>query len=193
MRWNQLQLRVILMASVLILPCVARSQQSALDLDGREVNPLTADPGKIVVLVFLRRDCPVSARYAPVIEQIAQEYSDRARFWLVYPDKTDSPAAIREHLAEFGYTLPALRDAGHVLVKMARVRITPEVAVFDPARHGRHLVYDGRIDDLYISSDRIRPAATTHELKDAIVAAIAGDTVAHNEVRGVGCYISDLE
>jgi hypothetical protein len=32
--------------------------QTALDLGGRRVNPLTADSRKIVVLVFLRRDWP---------------------------------------------------------------------------------------------------------------------------------------
>ena len=200
MRWNNLQPRLIVMAGVLALlafasPRIALSQKSAFDLDGREVNPLIADPGKVMVLVFVRRDCPVSARYAPMIQQIAQEHSDRAKFWLVYPDKSDSPAAIREHLAAYGYTLPALRDPGHTLVKMARVQITPEVAVFDRARrdHDRHLVYEGRIDDLYISASRTRPAATTHEMEDAIVAAMAGKSVARSEVRGVGCYISDLE
>jgi hypothetical protein len=30
-------------------------------------------------------------------------------------------------------------------------------------------------------------------LEDAIRAASAGESMAHNEVRGVGCYISDLE
>ena len=27
-------------------------------------------PGKVVVMVFLRRDCPISSRYAPVIQQM---------------------------------------------------------------------------------------------------------------------------
>jgi hypothetical protein len=70
------------------------------------------------------------------------------------------------------------------------VQITPEVAVFD---RNRQLVYDGRIDDWYIDLSRARPAPRTHELEDAIRAAAAGKSVAHNEVRGVGCYISDLE
>jgi hypothetical protein len=86
--------------------------------------------------------------------------------------------------------LPALRDPEHTLVKLSHVKITPEVAVFD--RHGR-LVYDGRINDWYIDLGKSRPAPTSHELEDAIRAASAGESPAHNEVRGVGCYISDLE
>jgi hypothetical protein len=165
-------------------------QRTTLDLEGHAVDPLAGDSSKIVVLVFLRRDCPVSGRYAPVIQQISKQYSDRARFWLVYPDKSDSPRAIREYLQDYKYRLPALRDPDHALVKMAGVQITPEVAVFNRAHR---LVYDGRIDDWYVDLARARAAPTTHELDDAIRAAIAGKPVAKSEVRGVGCYISDLE
>ncbi len=166
------------------------AQQTAVDLDGHFVNPLAASSGKLVVLVFLRRDCPVSSRYAPVIQRISKQYADRATFWLLYPDKSDSPQEIRKYLEDYGYHLPALRDPGHALVKLARVKITPEAAVYD---RDRHLVYDGRIDDWYVDLSRSRTAPTTHELDDAIRAALAGQPVAKSEVRGVGCYISDLE
>jgi hypothetical protein len=185
-------LRARLVIATVLLACagLAAAQQSALDLEGHAVNPLGVDSGKIVVLVFLRRDCPVSSRYAPVIQQISKQYSDRASFWLVYPDKSESPEAIRKYLQDYGYHLPALRDPQHVLVKLGHAQITPEVAVFD---RGHQLVYAGRIDDWYVELGRARPAPTTHELDDAIRAALAGKIVAKSEVRGVGCYISDLE
>jgi hypothetical protein len=181
-----------LMMIMALVACSAlvRAQQYSLDLDGHELNPLAADSGKVVVLVFVRRDCPVSSRYAPAIQQISKQYRDRASFWLVFPDKTDSPQAIRGYLADYGYQLPALRDPDHWLARLGRVQITPEVAVFD---RNHHLVYDGRIDDWYRDLSRSRPAPTTHELEDAIGAASAGRVVARSEVRGVGCYISDLE
>jgi thiol-disulfide isomerase/thioredoxin len=186
------ELRTRLVVATALLACAgfAAEQQSAVDLDGRAVNPFSANSGKVVVLVFLRRDCPVSSRYAPVIQQISKQYSDLASFWLVYPDKSDSPEAIRKYLQEYGYHLPAVRDPEHVLVKLGRAQITPEVAVFD---RGHQLVYDGRIDDWYVDLGRARPSPTTHELDDAIRAALAGKPVAKSEVRGVGCYISDLE
>jgi hypothetical protein len=157
-----------------------QGQESILDLDGQVVNPLAAGSSKVVVLVFLRRDCPVSSRYAPAIQQISKQYADRASFWLVYPDKTDSPRAIRKYLQDYGYHLPALRDPEHVLVKLGHAQITPEVAVFDS---GRQLVYDGRIDDWFVELGRARPAPTTHELEEALRAALAGKPVARSEVR----------
>ena len=179
----------VLILLAICLPC-ARGQQTAIDLDGHALDPLAAGSGKVVVLVFLRRDCPVSGRYAPAIQQISKRYADIAKFWLVYPDKSDTAQEIRESVKEYGYHLPVLRDPQHALVKLSHVQITPEVAVFN--RDG-HLVYDGRIDDWYIDSGRARPAPTTHELEDAIRVASAGESMARNEVRGVGCYISDLE
>ena len=187
---SRLLLSLLMIPALVACSGLAWAQQTGVDLDDRIVNPLTADPGKIVVLVFLRRDCPVSSRYAPVIQQISKQFSDRATFWLVYPDRSDSPQAIRKYLQDYGYHLPALRDPDHALVKLGRAQITPEVAVFDRAHQ---LIYDGRIDDWYVDLSRARPAPTTHELSDAVRAALAGKTVATSEVRGVGCYISDLE
>jgi AhpC/TSA family len=177
-------------ASLLVGSASALAQAAALDLEGHATNPLTASSSQVVVLVFLRRDCPVSARYAPAVRQISQRYADVAQFWLVYPDKTETAQAIRKSVSEYGYQLPVLRDPDHVLVKASRVQITPEVAVFD---RSRRLIYDGRIDDWYIDLARARPAPTTHELQEAIRAAAAGSSLARKEVRGVGCYISDLE
>ncbi len=174
----------------LLFPVLAVGQQSAFDLNGKSVNPLEAAPGKVVVLVFVRRDCPVSSRYAPLIQQISAQHERAASFWLVFPDKTETAETIHQYLHEYGYRLPALRDPEHALVKLAQVRITPEVAVFG---RSHQLLYDGRIDNWYVDLGRSRPAPTTHELEDAIQAALTDKMPAANQVRGVGCYISDLE
>jgi len=181
-----------LLAAITLLACSGFlcAQHAAVDLEGRQSDPFAGHPAKIVVLVFLRRDCPVSGRYAPSVQRLSQRYADSASFWLVYPDKSDNPDAIKKSVGDYGYSLPVLRDPEHVLVKLARVQITPEVAVFD---RNHRLVYDGRIDDWYIDLTRARPAPTTHELEDAIHAALAGQSVRHTDVRGVGCYISDME
>jgi thiol-disulfide isomerase/thioredoxin len=165
--------------------------QHSLDLDGHPLNPLQAEHDKVVVLVFVRRDCPISSRYAPTIQQISKRYADSASFWLVFPDKHESAESIGKYLQDYGYQLPALRDPEHELVKLSRVQVTPEAAVFD---RKNQLVYDGRIDDWYRYPGGSRPAPTTHDLDDAVRMAIAGKSMdKNNEVRGVGCYISDLE
>jgi Thioredoxin-like len=182
--------RLLVLTAFLSISAIAFGQYS-LDLDGHVINPLQADHTRVVVLIFVRRDCPISSRYAPTIQQISKSYADNANFWLVFPDKAESAETIRKYLLDYGYHLPALRDPHHDLVKMSHVQVTPEAAVFD--RNGQ-LVYDGRIDDWYRYPGGSRPAPTTHDLDDAVRAAVAGKSLGkNNEVRGVGCYISDLE
>lgn len=181
---------LVLAALILLawLPSPA-AQKSALHLDGTPADPFLAASGKPIVLIFLRTDCPVSNRYAPLIQRISSQYAAKVVFWLVYPSKSASAEKIRQHEREYGYKLPALRDPQHALAAQAQVQVTPEAAVFD-ANH--RLLYHGRIDDLYQDFGHPRPAATTHELDDAIHAVLTGKAPPHN-MPGVGCFIADLE
>jgi thiol-disulfide isomerase/thioredoxin len=171
-------------------PASTGGQALATDLAGNSLDPMKASANKVVILIFVRTDCPISNRYAPTVQRLSTAYAGKAAFWLVYPARAESADMIRKHEHDFGYTLPALRDVQHTLVKQSRVSITPEAAVFD-ANH--HLFYHGRIDDLYQDFGRARPAPTTHELDDAIRAAISGKAFPAESAPAVGCYISDLE
>ncbi|HJZ66263.1 MAG TPA: redoxin domain-containing protein [Candidatus Acidoferrum sp.] len=173
-----------------LLPLFARPPQGAFGLDGKTLDPIKASQGKIAVLIFVRTDCPVSNRYAPLLQQLNETYSSKAKFYLVYPDRKTSPAEISEHLKQYRYTISALRDPDHSLVKLAGATITPEAAVFDSQGH---LLYHGRIDNWYEGPSRSRPVATTHELQAAIDAAVSGKPTPLATAPAVGCYISDLE
>lgn len=179
---------VLCIFSMSLLPTTRQSPVT--DLDNKSFDPFRAAEGKVVVLVFVRTDCPISNRYAPVIQQLSTVHRDTTRFFLVYPDKKETSEAIRNHNREFGYTVDAVRDPRHVLVKQSAAQITPEAAVFDA---NRRLVYHGRIDNLYEDFGHKRKSATTHELTDAIEAAIAGKPLTTKATPAVGCYISDLE
>lgn len=185
----------LLVATILLClgraPLVATSLQSFVtDLDGKPVDPFLAARGKVLVLIFVRTDCPISNRYAPAIQKLSAQHHGKTAFFLVYPGRKETPEAIRKHDREFGYTLPVLRDPQHTLVKESQAQITPEAAVFDASRR---LIYHGRIDNLYEDFGHARKNATTHELADAIQAAIAGKTLSGSATPAVGCYISDLE
>lgn len=174
--------------SLLTGACFA--QQRAVDLQGRSVDPLRVYSGKVVVMIFVRKDCPISGRYAPTIQRISNLHPQDVRFVLVFPDKSESAADVRKYISDFRYSIPAMRDPSHALVKEAHAEFTPEAAVFDAKGT---LVYRGRIDNLYVSFGRARIVPTTHELEDAISAVLAGRAPAKTEVAGIGCYISDVE
>jgi hypothetical protein len=183
-------LSLILLPLLLMAPVFCAAQQSPLDLDGNAVKPFTSNSAHSVVLLFVRTDCPISGRYAPTIQLISREHQKDAKFYLVFPDKSETPQDIRKYLHDYGYSMAALRDPGHALVKQARAQITPETAVFDAKGS---LVYHGRIDNLFVSFGHARSAPTTHELEEAIQSTLTGRPPSNAEVAGVGCYISDLQ
>jgi hypothetical protein len=135
-----------------------------------------------VVLVFVSPACPIANRYVPELERIAARFLGRATFTLVYPDASDDE--VRAHRAAYGLTIAAERDPTHKLVTWAHVDVTPEAALF---RDGA-LVWHGRIDDRYADVAHERPAATTHDLEDAVAALVDGRALppAHP---AVGCAI----
>jgi len=181
---------VVTVSGAHAVPASTSQEPTGVDLAGKPVDPLRADAGKPVVLVFIRTDCPISNRYAPTIQRISAQYAGKAAFWVVYPDKSESSAAIEQHLRDYGYKIPALHDPQHALVKLGQAQVTPEVAVFDASGQ---LVYHGRIDNWYQSFGQARSAPTTHELDDAIQAVLSGKKPEVTTASGVGCYISDLE
>jgi thiol-disulfide isomerase/thioredoxin len=174
----------------LVLSAAATDQPTGFDLDGNAINPLQSNAGRVVVLFFVREDCPVSGRYAPTIRKLSEQHRAEAHFYLVFPDKSKTPTDIRKYLRDFHYSIPALRDPDHALVKQAHAQVTPEAAVFDAKGA---LIYHGRIDNLYETFGRSRPAPTTHEVEDAIQSAIAGRTLVQQDVAAIGCYLSDLQ
>ena len=162
------------------------AQTGVKDLAGRDVAPLDAG-GPATVLLFTAVECPISDRYAPAVRRLAERYATRGvRFWLVYPNEGETPAAVKTHADAFSYGLPLALDTARTLADRARATVTPEAAVFD--REGR-LQYHGRIDDRYTDFGVDRPVPTTHDLDEALAAVLDGRPVARPEAPAVGCAI----
>jgi hypothetical protein len=180
-------------ALVLMPPAVgALGQVRVQRVDGAVVDPLNVPHGmKATVFIFTSTDCPISNRYAPEVRRIVTAFATNGVvFRLVYPNPAEEPAAIREHMAAFGYAgaIDALRDPEHALVKHVNATVTPEaVVVVD-----RRVRYRGRIDDRYVELGLERPSPTTHDLADALTAVLAGRAVPHETTQAVGCFIADF-
>ena len=142
----------------------------------------------LTVYIFTTADCPISNRYAPEIQRLATKYGDNAKFVLVFPVASDTPRVISEYKVKFGYSLEHVRDNDHKLLRRIGATVTPEVAVMK----GDTVLYRGRIDDRYVELGRERPKPTTHDLEDALRAAIAGKTIVVKQTRAVGCILADL-
>lgn len=172
-------------------------------LEGQPVNPIDDSKTPITVTLFVDSDCPVSNRYAPHLERLHRRYAPKGvSFWLVYPDPGITARTIQTHMREYGFSLPALVDPEHALVRRANALVTPEAGIF--LADGT-LVYHGRIDNRYVDLTRRRPEATEHDVEDVLDALLAGRPVDATwnpapgrsmktmSRPGVGCYIQDFK
>jgi thiol-disulfide isomerase/thioredoxin len=193
-RWNAPALLVKCVALTLLIACLRLPLAAQVtDLSGHPADPFASLDGfrpPVTVLIFLRSDCPISNRYAPEIQRLASIYSRKgAHFWLVYPDASDPNANVQKNISDYGYKLPVLRDPSHELVKRSQAAVMPEAAVFLDGQ----LVYHGRVDDRVAAFGISHPQPTTHDLEDALRAAVHGHIPAKATAPGVGCYISDIQ
>jgi hypothetical protein len=165
-----------------------------LDLDDRPVTPLPGPGDPTTVFVFTSTDCPIANRYAPELERIHDRFAhEGVRFWSVYADPSELGDAIRRHAGSFGHGFAALRDPRHDLVRLSGASVTPEAAVFVGGAEGPRLVYRGRIDDRNVALGRTRPAPTSHDLEDVLVAIGSGKAVPTRTTAAIGCAIPPLE
>jgi hypothetical protein len=166
------------------------AQPLAVDLDGHPVDRLAPPGARAVVLFFTASDCPISSRYIPEIERLNREFSSEdVHFWWVYPNPDDTAEVIRRHQEQFNIHAAALLDTEQRLTALAHATVTPEVAILLPNGATWRDVYRGRIDNRYLSLGQERPAATRHELEDAIRAVLAGRPVPPPAGPPVGCSI----
>ncbi len=153
---------------------------------------LTIPKGHEAVLFFVTNDCPISNAFAPEIARICAEYGPKgAECTLVYVDPSISDETAHAHAKAFGHgPYPKVVDRNHELVRLAGATITPEVAVLNPSDK---VLYRGRIDNSFAALGQPRRQATSHDLRDALDAILAGKPAPHPETKALGCYIPDLK
>jgi hypothetical protein len=96
---------------------------------------------------------------------------------------------VRRHLEEYRYSgIPAAIDRERTAAGLAKATITPQAMVVDRAGGIR---YRGRIDNLYVALGKTRRQVTSHDLRDALDAVLAGRTVPNPETEALGCFIVD--
>src|SRR6202035_1794082 len=76
---------VILACLFSVYPLLAR--QTVIDIHGSADEILAQGRGKVLVLIFVRTDCPIANRYAPLLQEMNRKYEQRALFRLVFPDR----------------------------------------------------------------------------------------------------------
>lgn len=141
-----------------------------------------AEPDKPLVTLFWSSRCPVCRRYGAVLKALAKEYEGRARFVVVFPNSTESPADAKAWLDGEVAAVPGALDRRRAAATGLAVAVTPTALVFDGSGVLR---YRGPIDD----DRRRRQRDTVDHLKIAIDAILAGNPVENPEPRAFGSSV----
>jgi hypothetical protein len=157
--------------------------------NGKRTDLAAVAGSRATVLIFIGMNCPISNRYAPEMAGIANTYRTRGvQVALVYANAGVERTAALQHARTYGLTgARLLLDPNQELADAVGATLTPEAYVLDA---GGTVRYHGRIDDRFV--DRGQPRATgptTHDLRDALDAVLAGRPVPTPSVGAVGCVI----
>lgn len=143
---------------------------------------------KLLVVVVSCNHCPYVIAYEPRIVALANEYAAKGVGFVAvnandatrYPDDGMQPMKVRAR--ERGFPFPYVRDDSQAFVRALGARFTPEVFVFD---RERKLRYHGRIDDNHRDASRV----TSHDLRNALDALLAGSSPPVTETTAFGCSV----
>ena len=156
-------------------------------VDGRNHTLEEYADASVLVLVQSCNHCPYVLAWEGRINALQREYANRgvrvvaisSNDATAYP--ADSLENMVEHAREAGYAFDYLYDESQEIARALGSQRTPEAFVFDA---DRRLVYHGAVDD-----NREEDRVTTHYLRDAIEAALAGETPPVTDTPPVGCTV----
>jgi peroxiredoxin len=155
--------------------------------DGAEHSLESYDDADVLVIVQSCNHCPYVQAWEGRMIAVQRDYADRGVRLVAFNSNdaerypADSFAAMRSRASQQGFNFDYLHDADQSLARALGSEATPEVFVFD---RDRRLVYHGAIDD-----NRDDRAVTTHYLRDALDAVLAGRDPEVAETPPVGCSV----
>ncbi len=158
-----------------------------LGTDGNRYSLTSFADFPTLVLVVSCNHCPYVQAYEDRMISIQRDYENRGvRLVAVnsnddkdYPEDNYESMIKRSRMK--GFNFPYLRDEDQSLAKALSAVCTPEIFAFDK---DRKLAYHGRIDD-----NRDPARVSTHDLRNALDAIVAGKKPPVSETRPFGCSV----
>jgi peroxiredoxin len=166
-------------------------------VDGKDHALQDFKSAKLLLLVFTCNHCPSAQYYEPRLKQLVEDFQKRGVAVVAimpndpksvrldelgWTDLSDSFAEMKIRAEALHYNFPYLYDGDSESVSRAYGPVaTPHAFIFDEQRKLR---YVGAIDD----SERVEHV-TTHYVRDALEALLAGKEPPKNKTKVVGCSI----
>lgn len=183
------QLLLYFILSSVLISC---KQESVLDvplknLNGAEENLNSYMAGKkVMVLIFLAPDCPLSQYYTLPLRELSEKFSVQIAFAGIVPGKDSGKDEIMEYKKRYLIPFELLLDEELKLTRKLKATITPEVFLLNEKME---VVYSGAIDDAAVDLTVKRQVVRNHYLKDALESILSNQPVIVKKSKAVGCII----
>jgi len=157
-------------------------------VDGHDYCLADFADNKILIVVFSCNHCPYVVGSEDRMNALWADYAPKGVAMIaINSNETENhPADSFEHMVqragEKGFGFPCVRDESQNAALSYGALRTPHYFVFDA---DRKLRYTGRMDD----NPREEGRETTHELRDALDALLAGDDPAIPATNPIGCNV----
>ena len=152
------------------------------DVNGKEHKLADYSSSKVIVLMFIATECPVSNAYNERMAKLHEDYKEKGVTFLgINSNKQESVEEIIEHAKKNGLEFTILKDHKNAVADRLEASVTPEIYVLNSSLE---LLYHGRIDD----SQR-EARVTQNDLRIALDLLLSGKTVTTTKTKAFGCTI----
>lgn len=156
---------------------------------GRRVAMTDFADNKALLVMFICNHCPYVKHVRGQLAALGRDYEGGGLAIVAissndvdsYPD--DSPDAMKVEAETYGYVFPYLYDEDQTVAAAYTAMCTPDFFLFGP---DRELVYRGRLDE---SRPNTETPVTGEDLRKAIEAVLADDTIDPDQHPSMGCSI----
>ena len=141
------------------------------------------------LVMFICNHCPFVKHIREELARLGRDYLSRNVSIVAINSNDanthpgDSPAKMKEEVANWGYEFPYVVDADQSVAKSYRAACTPDFFLFDAERK---LVYRGQLD---ASRPRNDIPVTGEDLRAALDAVLNDSPVSPDQVPSIGCNI----
>lgn len=147
---------------------------------------------KIVVYFFLGDECKISQYYTLEMKKLHEIYQGKSiKFIGVFPNPSSTRSKIEGFRKKYQIPFELHHDPFQKLMDKYKVTVTPEVIVLDELTD--EVLYQGRIDNNFVSIGKRRSVPTSFELKEVLEAINKEGVIPYQRTEAVGCFITHLD
>jgi len=181
-------------AIVILAVLTLQSSESIKKVDNFTLNDYNGDQhslsdyqsSKVIVLMFIATQCPISNAYNERMVQLYKDYTSKgAAFIGINSNKQESIEEIKEHAKEHGFAFAILKDKDNIIADKLKASVTPEIFVLNSKYE---VLYHGRIDDSKKEAD-----VNSRDLRTALDETLSGKQVNVTETKAFGCTIKRVK